>query len=272
MWLLAAALPSALAARLGALLLGLAGPRLRKHRQVLSNLRRVLPNAGPRELERTARAVWRNLGAVLFEYPHLERIVRKRIRVRMPEAVRARLDAGEPMLLVTGHLANWEVLASYLGRRAPGLVVVYSPHDNPLIERMIQRFRRRGGGEYVGKQQALRRLTRKYVGGRSVGLLPDVRVDSGVPLPLFGTPTPTTVSPARLAARLEYPVVPVRALRTGPARFQLEFDAPLAPEPGHTGKQAALDVTTRFNALLERWVSERPGEWLCTKRRWPKDA
>jgi lauroyl/myristoyl acyltransferase len=28
----------------------------------------------------------------------------------------------------------------------------------------------------------------------------------------------------------------------------------------------------QFNRLLEHWIAERPGEWLCTKRRWPKEA
>lgn len=270
MWLLASVLPSRLASRTGSALLGALGPHLRKHRQVLRNLQRVLPDASPAELERTARGVWRNLGAVLFEYPHLERIVDRQIEVRMPDSVRALLENARPVLFMTGHLANWEVLANYLGRQGNGLVIIYSPHGNPMIDRMIQRFRTRGGGEYLPKQQALRRLTHKFLDGRSVGLLPDVRVDSGVPLALFGAPAPTTISPARMAARLDYPMVPVRAKRLGPARFQVEFAEPLAADPEQRGKRAAIDLMANFNALLEAWIGERPDEWLCTKRRWPK--
>ncbi len=272
MWLLASVLPSGLASRTGSALLGALGPRLRKHRQVLRNLHQVLPNASPAELERTARGVWRNLGAVLFEYPHLEHIVDRQIEVRAPDSVRALLEEARPMLLMTGHLANWEVLASFLGRQGNGLVIIYSPHGNPVIDRMIQRFRTRSGGEYVPKQQALRRLTQRFLKGRSVGLLPDVRVDSGVPLELFGTPAPTTISPARMAARLDYPVVPVRVKRLGPARFEVEFSEPLVADAEHRGKRAAIDLMAQFNALLEGWIGERPQEWLCTKRRWPKGA
>ncbi|MEQ8858151.1 MAG: lysophospholipid acyltransferase family protein [Pseudomonadales bacterium] len=270
MWLVAGLLPGAAAAKLGAMLLGAVGPQLRKQRQVLRNLHRVLPDASPAELRRVARGVWANLGSVLFEYPHLEQIVRERISVTMPESIRARMEAGEPMLYLTGHLANWEVLARYLSGRGAGLVVVYSPDDNPVMERLVQNFRAADGSVYVTKQEALRRLTPKFLQRRSVGLLPDVRVDSGPSLPLFGSAAPTTTSPPRLAARLDYPLVPVRAKRLGPARFEVEFLEPLTADPAHIGKRAAVDLMCQFNQVLETWISERPDEWLCTKRRWPK--
>lgn len=270
MWAIARALPPAAAASTGSFLLGALGPHLRKQRQVLRNLRQVLPGAAPEELHRAARGVWRNLGAVLFEYPHLERIVDERIQVTMPPEVRALFDEGLPMLFMSAHLANWEVLGSFLARHGSGVVGVYGPNDNPVIDRMIQRFRARSGVEYVTKAEALRRLTAKHLKGRSVGLLADVRVDSAPCLPLFGAGAPTTISPARMAARLEYPMVPVRVRRTDPARYLIEFETPLPPAPAHMGKRGAVDAMRRYNERLEDWISERPEEWLCTKRRWPR--
>lgn len=272
MWLVARLLPCAAASRLGSVVLRVLGPLQRKHGHVLRDLHQVLPGASPEELRRVARGVWSNLGAVLFEYPHVEHIVARRVQVTMPESVRALFDAGRPVLFVTGHLANWEVLASFIARRGRGLVVVYGPDANPFIEQMIQRFRARSGCEYLTKSEALRRLNSRFLDGRSVGLLPDVRVDSGPNLPLFGRDAPTTISPARIATRLDYPMVPVRARRLGPARFHIEFEEPLAAPPGRLGKRAAMDLMRRFNSRLETWISERPDEWLCTKRRWPKGA
>jgi KDO2-lipid IV(A) lauroyltransferase len=238
---------------------------------VLRNLHQVLPQASPAELRRVARGVWGNLGAVLFEYPHVEHIAKARVQVTMAPAVRALFDAQRPILVLSAHLANWEVLASFLGRRGNGIVVVYSPNDNPVMERIIQRFRASSGCEYVTKQEALRRLTARFLHGRSVGLLADVRVDSGPVLPLFGAGAPTTISPARLAARLAYPLVPARVKRLGQARFEIEFEEPLVAAAEHIGKRAAADLMCQFNARLEDWIAERPDEWLCTKRRWPKD-
>ena len=276
MWGIAGLLPPRTASQLGSALLGLIGPRLRKRRHIGRNLRIVLPEAPPDEIERTARDVWRNMGAVLFEYPHLTEILARTNAVSMPPSVKRLFDTGTPMMFVTAHLANWELLASYVASRSRGLVVVYSPDDNPYLERLIQGLRRRASdSEYVTKREALRRLTPTHLKGRSVGMLLDVRVDSGTPLPLFGRDAPTTVSPFRMALRLGYPVVPVRAIRAGPARFEIEFFEPLSvPSKGEApaAKTAAIQMASQFNQRLEHWIGQRPGEWLCTKRRWPKET
>lgn len=271
MWRAAAALPSAAASWLGARALCVLAPLMRKQRQVLRNLSQVMPDADPAVLRATARGVWANLGAVLAEYPHVEHIVDARIDVEMPDSVAELLGAGRPVLLMTGHLANWEVLGSYFVRASRnGVVAVYSPDDNARVDAMIQRFRSRSGCTYVTKQEALRQLAEPRLAGRSIGLLTDMRVDSGAELPLFGRPAPTTLSPARIALRLGYPLVPARAKRLGPARFAIEFCEPIEAAAGLTGKAAAIDLMRQFNRLLERWIAERPDEWLCTKRRWPR--
>lgn len=270
MWWTAALLPPATASRLGGWLMGHLGPHQRKHRHVIANLGQVMPEADADTVRRTARDVWRNFGSVLFEYPHLDRIARGNVSMSVPPGVQQLFDARQPIMFLTGHLGNWELLGSYLGRHSQGLMVIYSPRKNAVLERVIQRFRTSIGGEYLTKQQALRQLASRNLNGKSVGLLPDVRIDSGVPLPLFGADAPTTVSPPRLAARFGYPLVPVRVKRLGPARFELEFAEPLTADPASSGKQAAVDVMMQYNRLLESWISERPGEWLCTKRRWPR--
>jgi len=48
--------------------------------------------------------------------------------------------------------------------------------------------------------------------------------------------------------------------------------SPLKAGPPGSGKLAAVDLITQYHKILESWISERPGEWLCTKRRWPKSA
>ena len=37
-------------------------------------------------------------------------------------------------------------------------------------------------------------------------------------------------------------------------------------------REAAFDMCERVNARFETWISERPTEWCCIKRRWPKDV
>ena len=104
---------------------------------------------------------------------------------------------------------------------------------------------------------------------RSIATMGDTRVDGGVLLPLFNLDAPTTTVPIRVAQRIGYPIVPIRTQRLPRARFCIEFCTPIydGTEEGTTDDPAKVMI--RFNQLLESWIRERPGEWWCTKRRWP---
>ncbi len=271
-WLIAGLLPVDWASRLGAGLFGILGPLSSKRRQVQRNLSFVLPDAPHGQIRRVARGVWRNFGAVLTEYPHVQQIVAERCSVCIPPSVQAIFDAGRAAVFVSGHLANWEILPSYLATKCRGFMVAYSPDDNPFIETSLQRFRHIPGVTFVGKEEALRTMLAAARREVSLGLLPDLRVDTGVMLPLFNVAAPTTISPARIAQRIEYPLVPVHVERLPRGRFKIEFHAPLEPQPGTTGRDAAISVTRQFHTLLEAWIGRHPDQWLCTKRRWPKQA
>ncbi len=75
-------------------------------------------------------------------------------------------------------------------------------------------------------------MLRELQQGRSVGLLIDQRYDRGEKVPFFGVPATTTVVPARLALRLDLPLIPVRVERRDGARFVITVQRPVEPEPG----------------------------------------
>lgn len=245
------------------------GPHLRKHKQVMRNLGVVYPDSTRESLAPIARGIWRNLGSVLFEYPHLGRIYRDRIQVSMAPETRDLFKRGVPIVVITGHLANWEIIGSYLGHVLPPMTAVYGPQKNPWIDRLLQTFRRATACRFVSKKEVLRLFGRQEKLEGSIGFMLDVRVDTGNLLPFFGVDAPTTTSPARLALRLGHPLVPVRVKREGAARFELEFLAPLTVAEPTSVKRDAIELTQQFNCILEQWILERPCEWLCTKRRWP---
>lgn len=273
MWGIAALLPAVWASKLASALLGWLGPYHRKHKHILRNLAVAQPSASINELENLAQGVWRNLGAVLFEYPHLRHIYQRGGTLDVAPAAAALFEKEQPVMLATGHLANWEVMGLVMSNLSKHMTVVYGPQDNELINRMIQWFRGRGSAcVWVEKQNALRAITKRSLQGGSVGLLPDIRVDSGMLLPFFELDAPTTISPARLALRLGYPMVPARIKRLGPARFEVEILSTLESKFPGTGKLAAVDLIEQYNKILEDWISVRPEVWLCSKRRWPKTS
>lgn len=276
-WLVARCLPVERAARFGARVVELMGPRMSRHRHVLRNLAVVLPRHEPGDIERMARRVWAGFGQVMAEYPHLPEICRTGPATRVELVRRGDLDiyngSGRPVIFVGAHIANWELAAGIVAAHGTPLTVVYTPEKNPLVAGMLQRRRRALGCGFVSKLEGLRPLMRELGKGRSIGLLIDRRNDQGETLPFFGRDTMLTSSPARLALKLGYQLVPTRIERTGPSRFRVTLYPPVEPDDAQASEgDQARQMVAKVTALFEEWIRARPQDWFCSKRMWPKST
>ncbi|MEQ8265391.1 lysophospholipid acyltransferase family protein [Pseudohaliea sp.] len=269
-WACSSLLPPPLAAAAGSRLFRWLGPLTRKQRFVARNLELAYPELGAAARDAIARDVWSNFGAVLAEYPHLGRYAAPgagALETEVHPATRMLLDAGRPAVFVTAHLANWELPGLALSRLGIPLSVVYAPQSNPHVDAMLQRHRSALGCDFVPKTDSIRTLLAALKAGRSVGLLSDQRTDFGEQLPFFGRPAMTAISPAWLALRQGCPLVPVRAGRRAQGSYRVRVLAPLVGDDA--SRAGVLALSRRLNALFESWIRERPGQWLCMRRRWP---
>ena len=274
-WWILRLLPADFASALGSRLLTVIGPRLAKHQKIKVNLAIAFPELSRAEVEALARRAWANIGAIMAEYPHLDTIcVRQadqRLDTVMNDEVWGLLQAGKPVVFVTAHLANWEVSATAMARKGIPMIVVYSPQQNPRIDRMLKRHRRALGVELASKDQAMRPLMQQLKQGGCVGLVVDLRVDSGAPVPFFGQDMWTTLMPARLALKFDGALVPARVERLQGARYRVTVHKPIRPDDETADESVqVLQMTRKMNALFESCIREHPGQWMCTKRRWSK--
>jgi Kdo2-lipid IVA lauroyltransferase/acyltransferase len=274
-WQVCARLEPHAASAFGQRLLKRIGPRLGKTAPMQRNLRLAFPNLSEAERADLLRAVWGNTGAVLAEYPHFEAICHDHFERHFEFVENWNLDeyrAGNRHgVFVSAHVGNWEFCAAAAGRQGIPITVIYAPSRNPYIERLLRRRREALGCRLVSLDEGARPLLGELGEGRSVGLVVDTRDDDGVPIPFFGHDKLTTLAPARLALRFGCELIPVRIERLGPARFRLTVHEPVRPDPAlASDKDRATQMMGEVNRIFEQWIRERPEQWLCIKRAWPK--
>jgi len=267
-------LPPDTASALGRRLVAAVGPRLDKTDLIRRNLEIAFPDLDEAQTLQLIRGIWGNLGAVLAEYPHLNRIAdsaEQRLDIVVKGDPQVFSGTGRPAVFVTAHLANWELTSHAVVKMGVPLTAVYTRLQNPWMDRMLLRARRLPGRDLIERGNAARQLIRCLKQGRSIGLLVDQRVDSGEPVPFFGLDMLTSVTPAQLALRFDCELIPVQIERLHGAHFRVTFHPPVTADeniPDAAGK--ALQMTARINALFESWIRAHPDQWMCTKRRWPK--
>lgn len=253
------------------------GPYLDKTRKFRANLTLAFPDRSRAETESLIRDIWGNVGAVLAEYPHLKAIRTENSPPRLETVINCDSEVfqpnGRPAVFVATHLANWEVPAAAVRRLGIPLSVIYTPLQNPWLDRLLYRARKKMGCGLIARDGAMRGLMQALGKGTSIGLLMDQRVDSGEPVPFFGIDKLTSTTPARLALRYRCDLIPIQVERLRNARFRVIFHPPvLPPRDTEDDHRKILAMTRDLNRLFETWISATPHDWLCSKRLWPKGA
>jgi Kdo2-lipid IVA lauroyltransferase/acyltransferase len=234
----------------------------------------ALPERSPEDIERIARETYAQLGrtsvetAILPAYNAAE-IVSLFEDVQGWSIIEERLARGKGLILVTGHLGNWELGGAYLAARGIPIDVVARHMANPLFDRYLTRTRQQIGMEVVHDEEAVRRVPRSLRSGRAVAFL----VDQGAVglastwVPFFGRYAKTPRGPAVFALRLDAPIVFGAAVRRPSGRYQLTFE-PIDVAPSGDREADVDRIVADYTATLERWVRRTPEQYLWHHRRW----
>ncbi|GAB4375696.1 MAG: lipid A biosynthesis lauroyl acyltransferase [Kiloniellaceae bacterium] len=252
------------------------GTRLPTSRRALKHLAIAFPEMPESERRRIVAAMWDNLGRMIAEYPHLGAIADPaagRMEVVGAERLAAVRAAGKPFIVISAHMANFELMPIAAYKHGHNLTVVSRPVNNPFIQRILLFFRQRPTGDWGkipkgvdGARQAIRLLQQ----GLNLGVLVDQRVSQGVALPLFGRPARTNLGIAKLALDFDIQIFPAHLERLGGARFRLTVEEPVAHSSLEDKQEAAKAMMTEVNKILERWIRQRPADWLWLHRRWDR--
>jgi len=254
------------------------GPRLSAHRTALRNLALAFPGWGDAQRQETARAMWRQLGRTLAEFAHMDRIAAYdedgRVRVEGAERLDAVKAAGRGAVFISGHFANWEVMAAAIVQRGLTCHVTYRPANNPLVDARISAVRRSYGVKLQsakGREGGLG-LLRALAKGETVALMNDQKYAEGVAAPLFGHEAMTADGATRLALRFGAPLIPLHVRRLEGVRFEVVVHPEIPLLRDAPIDQAVQDAVGRINAFVEARVRDAPEQWFWVHRRWPKEA
>lgn len=272
------AMPIETASRRCAGLVKAIGPLTSAHSTAIRNLRLAFPNETEAWRQDVRRAMWDGIGRVAGEFPHLHEINAYepggRIEVTGVERLDAVKASGQGAVFISGHFANWELMAAAIVQRGVPCQVTYRPANNPIIDADIIRIR----SHYGAKMQAAKGkeggmgLLRALKAGETIALMNDQKYNEGVAAPLFGYDCMTADGPTRLALRFKVPLIPVSIKRRPGARYHVTVHDPIPLDDTAHQETEIPAAVRRINAFMEARIKEAPQDWFWVHRRWPKEA
>ena len=234
----------------------------------------AFPAIGEKEVRRISLAAYENLGRTSIEAALLPRydaagIVGLFSGVENWHLVERAVEGGRGLILVGGHIGNWEAAGAYVAARGVPFEAIARGMGNPLFDAYVRETRERAGMRIVHDAEAVRRTPRALKEGHAVAFLFDQGVLglASTFVDFFGRPAKTPRGPAVFALRLKVPVVFAAALREPDGRFRMHFEHVTVAETGD--RERDIDaIVGEYSRILEQFVRRVPEQYFWHHRRW----
>ena len=260
------------ASGLGGWLLRTLGPHTGTQKTVMRNLRIAFPDMTIAERERLALEQWDQTGRTFAELAVMDRLTPEggRVEVVGMERLHAIRDSGVPAVLISGHLANFEVMAAVIMASGVPCQVTYRAANNPYVDALIRESRERYGIRlFAPKGDGTRELMAGMKRGDSIALLVDQKYNQGPEVTFFGQPVNASPGAARLAQKFDTVMQPLSVVRLPGVRFRVTAHEPIrVPDTGDKAADILAGIQAA-NAFVEDCVRAHPVDWFWVHKRWP---
>ncbi|NND19326.1 MAG: lysophospholipid acyltransferase family protein [Silicimonas sp.] len=238
-------------------------------RRIRNNLAHALPDLPKGDVERIVRNVSNNVGRTLIEIysgeDFIARIMDSPIEgpgVAPLEDARAK---GRPMVLVTAHLGNYDVVRGKLSRTGYPMGALYRPMGNTAFNaHYLNAIATIAEPVFPTDARGISGLVRMLKDGGVIGIVADVGSRKAPLLQFFDRPAHTPVSAAEWALKYDAVMIPIFGLRQPDGlSFRIHVADPIPPDTPEAMMQ-------RYNDTVEQIVRQDPDQWFWIHKRWKR--
>ena len=260
----------------GAALFKVIGPLTPNQRIAGRNIDIAFPDLTPEARAELLTAQWDSLGRTVFEFLISDRLTLSsgRVEVEGMERLQQIAASGRPVVFVSGHLSNWEVMPATIVQAGVPCQMTYRAANNPYVDARIRASRARYGVKLFAPKggEGARELLEGMERGLSVALMNDQKFNGGIALPFFGRIAHTAAGPSRLALKFGCVLQTMSVQRLKGARFKVVVHEPITVEKTGDRVRDLEAGVAKINAFVEARIRERPAEWFWVHKRWPREA
>ena len=258
------------ASNLGAKIGSIFGPLFRSKNLTKKNIRNCLKNINEKEINILIKKMWENYGRIFADYMYIEKFrlnkLKNYIKINGIKTLEKIKKEGKPVVFISGHFSNFELMAMQLELSGIKLSAVYRPLNNIFLNQTMEDLRR----NFICKNQikkglgGVREIIKAFAQNSSVALMIDQRVSEGEKSLLFNKPTYTTTIPAQLIKKYKCPVVPIYIERKNSLFFDIIIEDPIY----FNEKEDIKNITLKLNNWLENKILLNPDQWIWTHNKW----
>ncbi|EAJ0348805.1 lauroyl acyltransferase [Campylobacter lari] len=242
-----------------------------KHRKIIdTNLKICFPEKDQKWRDETSLNIYKNFAKFGIDFIKNQNASKEEIIDKIcfddEEQILNIMQSKRPLIVITAHYGNWELLALSFGAKFQGISIVGRALDSVIMDKILSKNRTQFNIELIEKKGGLRKMLKALKEGRSLGILTDQdAVDSeSVKIQYFNQEVNFIAGASVLAKKTNAMILPCFAYQKDEKFFVKTFKALDA-------SKASIEELTKYQAkCCEEMIKFKPDEYFFFHKRFKR--
>lgn len=207
-------------------------------------------------------------------YEHIENqrvnkeILFSKANILNKEIIEKAFKDNRKIIYITAHYGGWEITLPYIAMMFGEIAVVNRRMDNPHIQKKYEIARSKNRITMLEKKSAAKGMLTAFKENKSIAVVIDQHIGSGIDIEFLGQKVKATDSTARVALKFDAIIIPIFTVNNGFRDWTIEVQEPIDVKTYEFKSEDKIKELTQIqNDIVSNQILKRPDFWLWQHKR-----
>lgn len=207
-------------------------------------------------------------------YEHIENqrvnkeILFSKANILNKEIIEKAFKDNRKIIYITAHYGGWEITLPYVAMMFGEIAVVNRKMDNPYIQKKYEVARGKNKITMLEKKSAAKGMLTAFKENKSIAVVIDQHIGSGIDIEFLGQKVKATDSTARVALKFDAIIIPIFTVNNGFRDWTIEVQEPIDVKTYEFKSEDKIKELTQIqNDIVSNQILKKPDFWLWQHKR-----
>ncbi len=192
----------------------------------------------------------------------------KKANILNKEIIEKAFKENRKIIYITAHYGGWEITLPYIALMFGEIAVVNRKMDNPHIQEKYARARSKNLITMLEKESAAKGMIKAFKDNKSIAVVIDQHIGSGIEVDFLGIKDKATDSVARMALKFDAIIIPIFTVNNGFRDWTIKVCKPIDVLNYEFKTDDKIKELTQIqNDVVSKQILEKPDYWLWQHKR-----